>query len=56
MTKTEKKQQKILKILLQKEEAQSSDIHAEIVKLGEEISSVTVKRILSEMVKNVRKS
>ena len=52
MTKTEKKQQKILKILLQKEEAQSSDIHAEIVKLGEEISSVTVKRILSEMVKN----
>ena len=43
------KQQKILAILLEKEISQSSSVHAEMIKKGENISLVTVKRTLSEM-------
>lgn len=44
------KQQKIIAIILKKGAAQSSSIYSEMVKLGENISLVTVKRTLSEMV------
>ena len=44
------KQQKILALFLKKGTAKSSEIHAEISKLGETVSLVTVKRALSKMV------
>ncbi len=50
MIKLGPKQQKILVIFLEKGEIQSSDVHAEMVKLGEDVSLVTIKRALSEMV------
>ncbi len=46
-----KRDQGITKILLQHEMLSSSAIHEEILKSGEEISLVTVKRSLSELVK-----
>src|SRR3989344_4144793 len=49
MIKLSQKQQRIIGIFLEKEERQSSDVHAEIIKLGEEVSLVTIKRALSEM-------
>lgn len=49
MTKIGQKQQKIIAIILEKGLSQSSDIRAEMVKIGEEISLVTIKRALSEM-------
>ena len=49
MTKISTKQQNIIRIFLEKEEMQSSDVYAEITRLGEKTSLVTVKRILSEM-------
>lgn len=49
MTKISQKQQKIISIILEKGLSQSSDIHEEMVKIGEEISLVTIKRALSEM-------
>jgi Fic family protein len=51
MLKISQKQQKILVILLQKEKISSSDIHQALTSQGQEISLVTVKRHLSEMVK-----
>lgn len=50
MIKLSLKQQKIVAILLEKENMQSSIIFEELVKLGEDVSLVTVKRALSEMV------
>lgn len=50
MLKISRKHQKILGIFLEKGEMQSSKIHTELVYLGEDISLVTVKRMLSEMV------
>ena len=44
------KQQKIRALFLKKGTAKSSEIHAEISKLGETVSLVTVKRALSKMV------
>lgn len=43
------KQQKIITILLEKGTLQSSDMYSEMVKLGEDISLVTVKRTLSQL-------
>ena len=43
------KQQKILSIILEKRATQSSGVRAEMIKSGQEISLVTVKRALSEM-------
>jgi len=43
------KQQKITAIILEKGKMQSSAVYAEIVKQGEDISLVTIKRALSEM-------
>lgn len=43
------KQQKIIFLLIQKGVLQSSAIHAEMLKSGEDISLVTVKRALSEL-------
>lgn len=51
MNKLSPKQQKIIAIILEKGAVQSSAIHREIIKIGEDISLVTVKRALSEMVK-----
>ncbi|GMX58754.1 MAG: hypothetical protein MCSN_4080 [Candidatus Microsyncoccus archaeolyticus] len=45
------KEQKIISIILKQEKAQSSSIYEELLKLEESISFVTVKRILSELVK-----
>lgn len=45
------KEQKIISIILKHKNAQSSDIYEELLKLKESISFVTVKRILSELVK-----
>jgi hypothetical protein len=50
MIKLAQKYQKIIAIILEKGPMRSSGIHAEIIKLGEEIALVTVKRALSEMV------
>lgn len=50
MNKLTQKHQKIIAIFLKKEIAHSSEIHTEIVKSGENISLVTVKRILSQLV------
>ncbi|MFA5249319.1 MAG: Fic family protein [Candidatus Paceibacterota bacterium] len=49
MAKLSQKQQKIIAIILEKGSLQSSAIHAEVVKAGDSISLVTVKRALSEM-------
>ena len=49
MTKISQNQQKIISIILEKGLSQSSDIHTEMVKMGEDISLVTIKRALSEM-------
>jgi len=49
MSKLSQKQQKIITIILGKGSMPSSGIHSEMVKLGEDISLVTVKRTLSEM-------
>jgi Fic family protein len=46
------KQQKILNIILEKSLIKSSIVREEMVKIGEKISLVTVKRVLSEMVSN----
>lgn len=46
------KQQKIIAIFLQKGVVQSSEVHAEIIKLGEDVSLVTVKRALSKLVED----
>lgn len=43
------KQQKIISLFLQKGTMQSSDVHAELGKSGEEVSLVTVKRMLSKL-------
>lgn len=50
MVKISQKYQKIIRIFLEKGTMQSSEIHAEMLKFGEKISLVTVKRTLSEMV------
>ncbi len=49
MNKLSQKQQKIIAIILEKGAMPSSGIYSEMVKLGEGISLVTVKRALSEM-------
>ncbi len=51
MNKLTSKQQSILQIFLAKGKMQSSRVYREIVQTGEDISLVTVKRALSEMVK-----
>jgi len=51
MTKIDQKQQKIIKLMLSGQALPSSKIHQEIRAMGEDISLVTVKRVLSEMVK-----
>lgn len=45
------KNQKIIKILLEKGKLQSSDVYREVHKRGEDVALVTVKRALSEMAK-----
>ncbi|KKS53964.1 MAG: Filamentation induced by cAMP protein Fic [Parcubacteria group bacterium GW2011_GWA2_42_28] len=50
MIKISQKHQKIIGIFLEKGEMQSSDVYAEMGKIGEKISLVTVKRALSQMV------
>lgn len=49
MIKISQKNQQILAIFLEKGEMQSSDIYAEMVKMGEKTSLVSVKRALSEI-------
>lgn len=49
MNKLSQKKQKIIAIILEKGAIQSSGIYSEMVKLGEDISLVTIKRTLSEM-------
>lgn len=49
MYKLTPKKQKIVEIFLTKGKMQSSEVHKEIVKNGEDISLVTIKRSLSEM-------
>jgi Fic family protein len=51
MAKLEQKQQKIIKFLLNGGILASSNIHQELIKIGEDVSLVTVKRILTQMVK-----
>ena len=46
-----RKQQEIMGIMLEKGSMSSSAIHAEMARVGTEVSLVTVKRMLSEMVK-----
>ncbi|HBE90821.1 MAG TPA: cell filamentation protein Fic [Candidatus Andersenbacteria bacterium] len=50
MNKLPQKHQDIINIFLEKGTIQSSDVHAEITKMGGDTSLVTVKRALSEMV------
>lgn len=50
MIRLNQKEKRIINILLQNKEMQSSDVYSEVVKLGEEISLVTIKRTLSKMV------
>lgn len=50
MTKLSQKHQKIIRIFLEKGKIQSSDVHKEMVKTGKDVSLVTAKRALSEMV------
>ncbi len=45
------RENKIAKIFLEKGELQSSDIHKILLSKGEDVSLVTVKRVLSDMVK-----
>jgi fido (protein-threonine AMPylation protein) len=52
MLKIKLNQQKILRLLLEGETIRSSDIHAALIKAGEEVSLVTIKRTLSAMVKS----
>lgn len=49
MIKLSQKHQKIISIFLKTEAARSSEAHAEIVKSGEKVSLVTVKRSLSKL-------
>lgn len=49
MIKLSQKQQQIILIFLEKGSMQSSGVHAEMIRLGEKVSLVTVKRALSEM-------
>src|SRR3989338_3311685 len=51
MLKISTKEQKFLEILLQNESVSSSSLYAKFTETGEDISLVTVKRILSLMVK-----
>ncbi len=51
MNKLTAKQQNILQIFLAKGKMQSSQAHQEIIQIGGDISLITVKRSLSEMVK-----
>lgn len=51
MAKIDQKQQKIIKLMLSGQVLSSSKTHQEIRVIGEDISLVTIKRILSEMVK-----
>ena len=46
------KQQKIISMFLQKGTMQSSEVHADIIASGEEVSLVTVKRTLSKLTEN----
>lgn len=50
MNKISQKDQKIVNVFLEKAEMQSSEIYAEMVRIGEEIPLVTIKRALSRMV------
>lgn len=50
MIKISQKQQKIIAIILEKRASQSSGIYKELIKAGEDISLVTIKRALSEMI------
>ncbi|MEI6288367.1 MAG: Fic family protein [bacterium] len=52
MTKIEQKQQKIIKLMLGGGILSSSNIHQELIKIGEDVSLVTVKRILTQIVKD----
>jgi len=49
MLKLNKKQQNIMAVFLKKETARSSEAHAETIKSGENVSLVTVKRVLSKL-------
>ncbi|MDO8663682.1 MAG: Fic family protein [Candidatus Wildermuthbacteria bacterium] len=49
MDRLSQKQQKIISIIFERGVMQSSGIYSEMVKLGEDISLVTIKRTLSEM-------
>lgn len=51
MIKLSQKESKIIGIFLQKKELQSSGVHISMVKAGENISLITIKRTLSEMTK-----
>lgn len=51
MLKTSQKQQKIILIFLENGTLSSSELHAKLSKIGEDISLVTVKRALSLLVK-----
>jgi len=51
MVKLNQKEKRIIDIFLRNKEMQSSNVHREVIKLGEEISLVTIKRTLSIMVK-----
>jgi len=50
MIKISPKEQKIIGLILKKRSIKSSGLHAEMIRAGEEISLVTVKRTLSKMV------
>ena len=50
MIKLNQKEKRIINIFLQNKEMQSSDVHGKMIELGEEISLVTIKRILPKMV------
>ncbi|MDO8592464.1 MAG: Fic family protein [bacterium] len=49
MDKLNKKQQNLIVIFLKKETIRSSEVHAELVKSGDNVSLVTVKRALSKL-------
>ena len=51
MMKLKQKHQTILRIIIEEESIQSSGVRDVLVKHGEDISLVTVKRVLSEMTK-----
>ncbi len=52
MNKIALKQQRIIQIFLKQGKMRSSKVHKEILKTGEDISLVTIKRALSEMVED----